>query len=360
MRTLFLIISLIASLTVFAQQKVHVVSRGETLASIASKYGCTVEAIQKVNPFLRKLYAGTEIKIPVVETKVSNTTSENKIGVQMQSVTPTYADSNKSQTVSLTSLSSESDSSGIEKISRLAQAYIDSGESYMKDGKHQKAIKEFNKSIEIQESLNAHWLRGRCYFYIEKWKKAAEDLAIVMNSSQTTNSIRQDAEQMYSYAAQQQEIKRQKRSEFWLKAAAGAVMVAAVAGTAALSKEQAKSSGGTSSGGNSSSSDYDTDSESSSGGWANSQSGYQSIYDTKANAAESLFKTLTDGNTRHQNNGIQTGAKRNQSNALNSGSYNSLKPKLDKIQRELVSIRQEAESKGFRINPSKWETATVY
>ncbi|MBO5249415.1 MAG: LysM peptidoglycan-binding domain-containing protein [Muribaculaceae bacterium] len=64
----------------FAQEKTHVVKKGETLASIANTYGISVESLQNANPDSKSfLYVGMSLKVPDVEnkeTKKNTNTSE--------------------------------------------------------------------------------------------------------------------------------------------------------------------------------------------------------------------------------------------------------------------------------------------
>ena len=57
---------LFGALTVMAQETTHVVKRGETLSTIATQYGVTIEAIKEANPLAgNMLYVGLKLQIPV-------------------------------------------------------------------------------------------------------------------------------------------------------------------------------------------------------------------------------------------------------------------------------------------------------
>lgn len=322
----FLFIALTCSL--YGQQQMHTVGKGETLETIVKKYGVTLDDLKKVNPRLNKVYYGMKIAIPGKKNQSTIELSQNNVPE--------------------------------ESITRSALAYIGFAEDYIKEGKHKKAIKELDKSLEIQETVKARWLRGKCYFYEEKWKKALDDLDFVRNHQLTDHTTRSNAETMYNNAYNSYELKRAERTELWTQIGAGVVLAAAVVGTAAIAGKSSSSSGTSTGGATGSSGDYDTGDSSSSGGYASSQSGYQQIYDTHANTAESLFNTLTQKNTRINDHGTQKGIRRDATNAHNSASYSTLKPKLQKVQAEMTKIRKEAESKGFSIRTSEYESATVY
>lgn len=389
------------SVGLFAQQVVHVVGRGDTFASIASKYQTTVEALQKANPYLKNLYVGMEVTVPHAQTPVPGTSKPI---------------SSPNGYVS-------------EEISRPALAYIGFAENYMKENKHNKAIKELNKSLEIQETLKARWLRGKCYYYEEKWKKALDDLAYVKKHKLVDNDIREQAENMYNLANNQYELKRAERAEFWTKVGAGALMTAAVVGTAALANEQAKSSSSYSS---SSVSDVptstvgssyqpldlqkvwhnaavrteveiqnefnnfrqlqlmttgveptwedfwrakaevanstatttygmDVSSTTSSGTDTNARMGqiHQDAYRKQESVVEGHYRTLTSGGYRGENNSGNIIGAVSKSTANSPGTHAVTRNAFYQSQKRLKEIRMEASRAGVVITPSRWETATV-
>lgn len=71
-RILSFMVSLLICITSMAQQvTTHTVAPGETLASIASKYGVSEEALKEANPETKKhLYTGMELAIPNVNKNV--------------------------------------------------------------------------------------------------------------------------------------------------------------------------------------------------------------------------------------------------------------------------------------------------
>lgn len=74
MKKIFLsFIALILSVSVFAQAVVHTVQRGETLESIAQKYGVSTQDLLNANPDAKEyLYTGMKITIPAVQKAVVN------------------------------------------------------------------------------------------------------------------------------------------------------------------------------------------------------------------------------------------------------------------------------------------------
>lgn len=92
MKKIFLsLIVLMLSVSVFAQAVVHTVQRGETLESIAQKYGVTAQDLLNANPDAKEyLYTGMKISIPTVQKTVAN--NEEK-PVATQTATSTYTPS---------------------------------------------------------------------------------------------------------------------------------------------------------------------------------------------------------------------------------------------------------------------------
>lgn len=82
MKRIIVLMSVIALFTMFsfAQEKTHVVKKGETVATIAKTYGVTIESLQDANPDLKSyIYVGMSLKIPTIneqETKQTNIASE--------------------------------------------------------------------------------------------------------------------------------------------------------------------------------------------------------------------------------------------------------------------------------------------
>lgn len=92
MKKFFLsLIALMLSVSVFAQAVVHTVQRGETLESIAQKYGVSTQDLLNANPDAKEyLYTGMKISIPAVQKAVAN--YEEKT-VATQTTTSTYTSS---------------------------------------------------------------------------------------------------------------------------------------------------------------------------------------------------------------------------------------------------------------------------
>ena len=64
LKHLLIILAMVFSQSVFAQQREHTVERGETLASIAAKYGLTEAQLKAANPNMTMCFAGVRLVIP--------------------------------------------------------------------------------------------------------------------------------------------------------------------------------------------------------------------------------------------------------------------------------------------------------
>ena len=59
-----------------------------------------------------------------------------------------------------------------------ATAYHDRGLAYKRKGKHDKAIQDFNKTIEIKDFAEAYYTRGECYRQRNDFSNCANDFFI--------------------------------------------------------------------------------------------------------------------------------------------------------------------------------------
>jgi LysM domain. len=64
LKHLLIILAMTFSYTALAQQREHTVERGETLASIAKKYGLTEEQLRIANPNMTMCFTGVRLVIP--------------------------------------------------------------------------------------------------------------------------------------------------------------------------------------------------------------------------------------------------------------------------------------------------------
>ena len=76
-KLLFVMLMCIVSITLSAQTKVHTVQRGETVASVAKKYGVSVDDLKKANPNINNFfYVGMTLTIPTAKPATQITSQE--------------------------------------------------------------------------------------------------------------------------------------------------------------------------------------------------------------------------------------------------------------------------------------------
>ncbi len=79
LRLFYLILMSMLTLSVSAQVTTHIVDRGETLESIAKKYGTTKDAILQLNPdAVQFIYVGMELSIPEGANQVTQQNTVNQ------------------------------------------------------------------------------------------------------------------------------------------------------------------------------------------------------------------------------------------------------------------------------------------
>lgn len=179
-RMLIACLALVMSVAAPAQQSMHTVKRGETYASIASKYNLTEAELKKANPLTKTLYAGTKVYIPVPK--------ETPAGVSPADNTPS---------------------------ARVARAYMENARNYFYEGKYKKAVKELDMAIAEHPTPEAYMMRGKCHFRMEKWKMACSDFDVVYNDPLSTQSQYEESADLYNAALAKRQEKVQKNAQFW-------------------------------------------------------------------------------------------------------------------------------------------------
>ena len=176
--TIWVAFMLVCSMS--AQQARHTVQRGETFASIASKYGISEQELRSANPYNKNLYVGIQVFIPYTPQNAPAAAA----GVNTANV-------------------------------RVAQAYMENAWKHYHDMKYAKAIKETDKALEEYPLPEAYLLRGKCNLMRNKYRKACEDFAVVMESREATAAQREEAAGLNRSSVSMWEERRAEKAQFW-------------------------------------------------------------------------------------------------------------------------------------------------
>lgn len=165
MKKLFitLLLSLGICTSAIAQQTEHQVRRGETFASIATRYGITEDALRKANADKKTAYAGVKLKIPVVKTTSEKVIADTSVPTSEPTVRPS------------------------------APTTEHNGNSF--------SMVNFNK--------------GKEYFYNKKWKKAIKAFNDVLSDPLADNNTKLQSQKFLAQAQKQQQERKQRREAIW-------------------------------------------------------------------------------------------------------------------------------------------------
>lgn len=95
-RLFFVMLMCIVTITLSAQTKVHTVQRGETVASVAKKYGISVDELKKANPNVNNFfYIGMALTIPTTKP-ATLITSQVKANTVSETVKDNYNTNSRS------------------------------------------------------------------------------------------------------------------------------------------------------------------------------------------------------------------------------------------------------------------------
>lgn len=160
----------------YAQNKTHLVKRGETLETIAQLYGITAEQLKAHNPHIRTFYSGITINLP--ENVVKREASE------------------------------------IKEVS-VAEKYLSMGKQYLEKGNGSEAQKMFKKSLDIHMLPEAAYLQGICAYNDGDWKKAENYFSMALSDKGLSDNQASHAAELKEKTAQYLEERAQERSERW-------------------------------------------------------------------------------------------------------------------------------------------------
>ena len=205
LKTYSALLFLLLTIPVKGQQNTIVIGYGETFETIANKYDLSVSELREANPDKNECYAGMEIVIP--------RPIDNPVG----------------------------DTGVTSAVLMRADSLLLEAKAINQSGKHKKAIKLYNKVIEMKvRTPYAFAGRGECYFNLKKYKKAKADLNHAINSGQLAIIERNWCMEALGDVEKAIQAKRERKNAVWSKVGLAFVTAAAVTTTAYVASEQAK------------------------------------------------------------------------------------------------------------------------
>ena len=219
---------------ILAQERNHIVLRGETVSSIAKKYGVSESELRQLNKVKSECYLGQTLKIP---STLSVVQPQNKGSVSsptdVASSAPAYGKVASPATA---------EKPVMEKVDKTAKfdnyALLQEAISYYNDRNYLKAVKLLNKSIKVNPTGLAYYYRGCSYYKQNNYKAAKGDLYVAQMYNDLDNYQKQEAGRLYSDANkkinEQKAASRQAWAEFGKELGTALLVTGAVVGAAAL------------------------------------------------------------------------------------------------------------------------------
>ncbi|NDY55179.1 LysM peptidoglycan-binding domain-containing protein [Desulfovibrio sulfodismutans] len=171
----------------------HTVKRGETLAAIASRYGTTIEAIQKLNSAAAsgKVKTGVRLKIPAGQA-AAPTTRQTPAPSEPEAVaepvreagqeTPAASPAAPSGATSPEPAAAEPETG----TPADAEGYFEKGNELGKQNKYQKAIEQFDRAIKLNPNRADYYAsRGHAFYYMKLYTRAVEDYTQAIERNQS-------------------------------------------------------------------------------------------------------------------------------------------------------------------------------
>lgn len=174
MRCLLVLLLCSVALAMQAQQREHVVQRGEDFASIAKKYAITEQELMDANPSSKACYAGRKLIIP-----------KHGVPVERKAVTPEPLD-----------IKLLSDDNAI--LTKNAATTYQVGHSLWKKGKYDEAVKYLLSAVE-QGDPRAYYPLGECY--AQKDAKCHDDGKAVECYTKAVENVRNKYDESYWMAS---------------------------------------------------------------------------------------------------------------------------------------------------------------
>lgn len=183
------------------------VKRGETLASIAKKFGMTENELKRMNDDLSYCYAGMLI---LVRDKRGDSRDDD----YYEDDGGDYAD----------------DRVNIDAPAvPFSDPLIDEARMLEERGEFKKAVKCYDKLLDRGPSAPLFYSRGVCYFQMKKWKKSIEDFERVTRSNDASSDLIASSEDYIDEAYMRWDEAKERSTNTWAGIVAGAVAIGAVA-----------------------------------------------------------------------------------------------------------------------------------
>lgn len=223
----------------------HIVDKGETLESIALKYGITTQTIIRSNPGVDDFfYGGMKLDIPYKNSTAASSSAAEK---------------------------------GAEIVSRECEAadeMLDAGEYTKAQKSYSLVIKQLGGKYVCTD---AYYGRGIAYYNQGNWKKAIQDFEKVVSDPACGVSVKSHSSTLLARARNKREEQLRQRNEAWAQFFNETVNLAAnIAAGSQSATPKNTASGTVSSSGSYTSSSSHTSSHTSSSGSQSSKSGSSS------------------------------------------------------------------------------------
>lgn len=167
----------------------HTVQRGETIESIASRYGVNPEVLLESNS-LDRIYVGCTLAVDLPDNPVV------------------------SQDLALSMLSLEE-----ETLAREAEMYFE-------NGSYGKAVKSYNKLLKKYPRAAYYYNRGLAHYNNNKFRQASNDLSKALSMGDATEDMQENGPEILEDARKRHAAWSEEQGQLW----AGAILGVAAAG----------------------------------------------------------------------------------------------------------------------------------
>lgn len=178
----------------------HLVQRGETIEYIAWLYGLSTDDVKEANPGMDSFYTGVTLDIPLYKMNVGS-----NVASVANAISNGRFRAYRNDCVAADQLFERED---YKKAQRL----------------YEQIISEYRSELPCSDAIYSNAL---CSYNRGKWKRAIEDLEVVVNDENCSNAQRDHCKQLMEKACRYREEQLENRTIFW----SGLITDAAVVGT---------------------------------------------------------------------------------------------------------------------------------